>query len=246
VYIKGLHEHNQQLLFSESELAMMKHHILWGLVLLLCVAMASRAAADDLRPPDWRGGLNSTLQVWEFSDDDNTALPTFDDNPYGTAVATVYGCFSCGSPDAFWLEEHSGHSGVWNIGVAMSLDIPNDPTLRPLKWIRLQITYDGGDATPEPQPWIVVEAADGAEVTECVLVEQIPLEGGYVHDTYDLAVEPNPSNEVIWLQPHYCEIFIDQIVVDTICLSDAAPEPSTLIALLIGVVSCAVCRRRPR
>ncbi len=225
---------------------MTKHYVLLGLAVVLFVVTAATAVADDLLPPDWRGGDNSTLQIWEFLTDDNPASPTVDQNPFGTAQATIYGEWEFPNRDTFWVSDDLGHEGVWYVGGSMSLEIPNDPAVRPMKMIRMQITYDGGYTTPEPQPWIVVEAPDGEEVGELELIQQISLDETYVHDTYDLVIEPNPSSEVIWIQPRYSQVYIDQIVVDTICLPDPAPEPSTLVSLLIGAVACAICPPRRR
>ena len=34
--------------------------------------------------------------------------------------------------------------------------------------------------------------------------------------TYDYVIEPNPCGETIWIEPRFCDIYIDQIVVDTL------------------------------
>jgi hypothetical protein len=210
--------------------------------LLICVVAAGPALADDLLPPDWRGAPSSTLQIWEFPTDDNPVEPDVSANPFGTALATIYGEFEFPNRDTFWIAEDYGHVGVWNIGGSIGLEIPNDPEPRAQKLIRLQLTYDGGPP-PEPAPRIDVVAAAGGVVTDFQLVEQIILDDVYVHDTYDIVLEPNPNSETIWVLPRYCQIYIDQIVVDTLCV----PEPSTLVSLIagaMGVAACAVWRRR--
>ena len=220
---------------------MIKHRIIVGLGMLLCVGVVTFARGDDLFPPEWRGGPNSTLQIWEFNTGANPALPTSYANPYGTPEATIFGEFNLPMRDTLWLAEDLGHQGVWNIGGAMSFDIPNDPVLRPFKYIRLQITYDGG-TTPEPQPRIDVYADNGATVIESEFVGRVILDQTYVHDTYDFVLQPNPSHETIWVQPRYCQIYVDEVVIDTICV----PEPSTLVTLLIGAMACVVLRKRFR
>jgi len=197
--------------------------------------------AEDIYPPEWRGEPNSTLQIWEFSTDVNPAAPDVDQNPFGTAEVTVHGEFNFPLRDTWWIPEDFGHTGVWNVGGTMAIEIPNDPELRPLKKIRLQMTYDGGPST-EPDPWIEVIASDGAAVTDFQLVAKTALDDIYSHAVYDLELAPNPSMETIYIQPRFCQVYIDEIVVDTICV----PEPSTVLLLVIGAAGLAVCALRRR
>ena len=214
--------------------------------LVLCFVAASTCAlGDDLLPPEWRGAPNSTMQAWEFSTDANPATPDVISNAYGTPVATVYGEFNFPNRDTFWVNETTfDHQGVWCVGGAMSLEIPNDPVLRPQKKIRVQITYDGGTTTPEPAPWLNVFATDGAQVVESELVQQIILDNYYVHDTYDIVLQPNPSEETIWISPYYCHVYIDEVVVDTICCD--VPEPSTVLLLIAGAGGLLAVSRRKK
>jgi len=184
------------------------------------------------------------MQIWEFSTDANPAAPDVDENPFGTAVATLYGLFDFPLRDTWWIDEDFGHLGVWNVGGAMGLEIPNHPELQPLKLIRLQMTYDSGPSSPEIEPWIEVVASDGATVTDCQLVQMIALDDIYTHAVYDFTLAPNPHEEIIYIQPRYCQIYIDEIVVDTICV----PEPSSVLLLAVGAAGIAVLilRRRRR
>jgi len=225
---------------------MMTHRRLVGPGLAFFLIMAAiPAMGDDLLPPDWRGLPNSTYQEWTFPDSVNPAPPVESDNPFGEAVATIYGEFSGPKKDTFWIAQdpYFGRQGIWAVGSSIGIEIPNDPTPRPQKKIRLQITYDGGLTVPEPVPWIEVVADNGAATVEFTLTQQVVLDAYYVHDTYDLVLEPNPSSETIWIYPYYCKIYVDQIVVDTLCV----PEPSTLATLVLGMMALVyrgVFRRR--
>jgi len=203
-------------------------------ILLAVCMLTAMASADDLLPPEWRGLPNSTFQIWEFDDSSNPADPNECSNPYGDPQAVIYGEFDFPYRDTWWMDDDiAGHQGVWNIGGAMALEIPNDPELRPMKEIRLQVTYDGGhssDPNVTFDPWVEVVATDGAEVVDFVRTSSIVLDDWFTHAVYDLVLEPNPSFETIWLMPHYCQLYIDEIVVDTICI----PEPASLLLLAAG------------
>ena len=215
-------------------------------VLMFCVIFAtSRPVSAEWLPPPWRGEPNSTLQVWEFDTGENPAQPDLDENPFGTAEATVYGEFDFPLPDTWWIDDGiDGHQGVWNIGGMIGLFIPNDPVLRPLKKIRLQLIYDGGHTTDPDvpfDPWITVVASDGATTTDFQTVAETVLDPVFTQVTYDIVLEPNPSEEMIWIQPRYCQLYIDAIVVDTICV----PEPASFILLAMAALSLfAYVRRR--
>ena len=53
-------------------------------------------------------------------------------------------------------------------------------------------------------------------------------------------IEPDhiPVEETIFTIPHLCQLYVDEIVVDTLCV----PEPMTLI--LLGLGSLVLLRRR--
>lgn len=217
-------------------------------LLLVILAAAAAARADDLVPPDWRGQPNSTLQVWEFSTGSNpvepTVAPDLLNNPYGTPEATVYGEFNFPNRDTWWINTSvtiPDHQGIWNIGGSLSLDIPNDPVLRPHKFIRVQITYDGGHSVDPGvpfDPWVDVVASDGATMVDFQKVSEIHVDSIFTHAVYDLMLEPNPSFETIWILPRYCQLYVDEVVVDTLCI----PEPATMLLLAAG--AAALIRRR--
>ena len=224
----------------------MRNAVLGAVLVAGLLGVNVAALGDDLYPPDWRGLPNSTLQMWEFSAGDNPVQPVVPpdayDNDYGVPEATVYGEFEYPLRDTWWIDDDiEGHFGVWNIGGEIGIWIPNDPVLRPEKWIRIQITYDGGHAVDPSipfDPWIEVQASDGATVRDFTLVMETELDPVFTHAVYDLVLMPNPSEETIWITPRYCQLYVDEIVIDTICI----PEPATLTLLAAGCL--AVIRKR--
>lgn len=198
--------------------------------------------ADDLYPPEWRGLPGSTLQIWEFTECCNPAPAEIDQNPFGTAELTVYGEFAYPYKDTWWIDDElEGHQGVWNVGGSIGIYIPNDPTPNPYKFIRLQITYDGGHAVDPSipfSPWVDVEAC--ANVVSVDLVQETPLDAVFTHAVYDIVLEPNPVDETVWIVPRYCQLYVDEIVIDTICI----PEPATMGLLAIGAGATVLRRKR--
>ena len=123
----------------------------------------------------------------------------------------------------------------------IGIDIPNDPTPRPLKLIRLQITYDGGHAVDPSIPfWPWIDVDSSADVVSVELVQEVVLDPVFTHAVYDITLAPNPDEETVWIVPRYCQLYVDEIVIDTICV----PEPATMS--LLGVGAAVVMLRRKK
>ena len=197
-------------------------------MLVVGIAVTS-GFADDLVAPPWRGQPNTTYQAWEFGTSENPVAPDLSMNPNGTASADILGMI----PGTYWKSEDRGHFGVWRIGEAIQLEIPNFPPPNPWKEIWIQITYDGGES-------VLPEILVLPEASSITLIETIDLGDSYSHETYSIILEPNPPMEIIYVMPRFCEIYIDEIVVETICV----PEPATLSLLAIGASVLVRCRRR--
>jgi hypothetical protein len=203
----------------------------------LCVSLLFAAAAtpDDLVQPSWRGSDGSTLQVWTFDDDDNPAAPETDNNPYGTAEATI----TVGDFGEEWLDTVSfgSQTGIWDLGRegTIVLDIPNSSEALPYKEIWLQVTYyDSIVKAP------VVTIPGATFVSDQTLVVEEDDLGDWLLDQSVWRIEPNPSSEEITLTADWNGSTIDQVVVDTICI----PEPATAIILAIGTMAAIMRRRR--
>lgn len=196
-------------------------------VLVTGALIVSVAAADDLIPPPWeRGTPGSTFQEWTFDGPpaagDGYYLPEAVDNPFGDPV--VYDPYYW---DGDWLETFEGRTGVIHPWDWIEIHLPNDPTPRPTKEIYIQITYWADGEIPDPDVYV---PAGGDTIT---LLDSLDLEDGWWYDRWHITIEPNPDFEEIdfWpLDGSTYDMYIDQIVVDTICI----PEPGALSLLALG------------
>lgn len=206
---------------------------------IVAVALGAGAvsSAEDLYPPIWRtsppGQDATTHQVWEFSQgpagphpNPVIVAPDVDNNQFGDAQAAVYGEF----PYALWKATDNGHQGVWRFEDYIQLDVPNSPTPNEYKDIWLQITYSAGYGHT---PLILTQPFYSAIET----VNVVQLDQYYWHVTYHVRIEPNPDFESIYIQPRDCSVYVDEIVLDTIC----APEPGSVLLLSLAAL---LLRRR--
>ncbi len=189
------------------------------------------ALADDTFAPEWRGQPGSTMQKWEFGSYAQVNIPPegyF--NPYGTPLATVSGEF----PRAFWWRFDNGHVGVWQFEDYMQFNVPNTLNQDPnsFKWIWIQITYSAG---PLDDPLALTVPMPSSGV---FTMEKTAIDAYYWHETYLLAITPNPLSEQIYIMPRSVYLQVDEVVIDTICI----PEPATFG--LFGLGALLYLRRR--
>ena len=201
---------------------------------IVCIISTS-VWAIPVYPAPWRGEPGSTYQKWGFGDDTNPALPDEFDNDYGTPTATV----SLPNPwTVFWIPEHHGHQGVWKVTEYLQLDIPN--TEEGLwKDILLEMIYADGTSTDDP--WIRYQVPGGPIMTADppIQTEVLP-DGVYEKSVWYIYLEPNPPSEIIVAMPSFCELYIDEISVDTLC----TPEPGTIALFGLGALTLLRKRRR--
>ncbi len=190
------------------------------------VAAAGVALADDYNPPDWRGQENTTFQRWEFGDENPNPAPDLLDNPLGDPTLQVAGS----APFTLWLAQDSDRSGVWKFEDYVQITIQNFDEQRPYKEIWIQLTYSA-DADP------LISTVPGSTGGDAP-IDKEQVGTLYWHATYSLRIEPNPDQETIYIQPRNCTTFIDEIVIDTICV----PEPLTVC--LLGLGGLALLRKR--
>lgn len=192
-------------------------------VLLLSSLSLPTLAALDLNPPDWRGHERSTYQYWDFSTDNQTPEPEDYKGAFQPLPAEVYP--SSGS----WNDELEGHTGVFPLSGDIYVPVYNfsEPLNEKIIWI--QLTWLSKGWTP-----LVEAKADSLDIQTVIpewttgfLIDEQVLNDGWTHSTFKVILRPNPSQELIHI---YGSIYIDDLVVDTLCI----PEPATLVLMAMG------------
>ena len=184
---------------------------------VLLLMGASSALADNILPPPWAGESRTTVQGWEFSDDNLNPLPDFGVNPFGLQPATV-------NPGYPWLPESNGRQGVWPLSGSITFPIYNFPEPYPEKRIWIQVTWQPQDVGNELH---VGASAAGATELGCALIDDVLLADGWRHTTTEIILEPNPQMEDVEV---WGWVNVDEVVIHTRCI----PEPATLGLIALG------------
>lgn len=188
---------------------------------LVLLVGASLAAADDVNPPWWRGEPRTTFAQWEFGTPDMLPPPDTFVNPFGPPTLDVdpayYG----------WLPAHDGREGIWSIS-DLSVDIPNFPEPLETKFVWVQITWAPFPEEPYAFPTVVEELAPGGPYV-AETYDRIE-DGLWTHELFHIALSPNPERERLHISG---DVFIDEVIIDTICI----PEPAGVLMLSVALTA---------
>jgi hypothetical protein len=201
---------------------------IFSVLVIIAVFCGSSFAAIDSNPAPWRttpaGNIPTTYQSWDFSTNANPTSPDVDLNPFGLASLTVAGDFFT---NTVHYNMYYTHQGVWGFEKNISVNIPNQPIDNPFKEIWIQITYRS-DLFNAPNIFILPENLLPAQ--PMTLVQKVAVDDNYYHATYSAHLEPNPSFEISIIRPFDCTLYVDDLIIETIC----TPEPATMLLLGLG------------
>jgi len=207
------------------------------------LAVCAFLAAPVLAVPslDWtRGDPGSTYQVWTFDDDETVAMPEIDENPFGTATATITnGALPTQIPEFYafaYYDEYIGREGVWSGDpILMEIYIPNREVRSEYKEIVLEIGWRGEalNFLVEPVPGGVVDLLH----QDTIVVDSENL---WYESIYVWRIWPNPDAEIIFLDASGTGGQIDYISIDTMCI----PAPGAILLGSIGVGVVGWLRKR--
>jgi hypothetical protein len=202
------------------------------LAAVLAAAAAVPARADDVMPPPWRGQPRSTMQEWTFT----AGLfppwsPDVVNNPYGMPSADLLG------GTMVWHYEYEGRQGVVNThDNAFTFFIPNHlmPGLEKRIWI--QITYWSATPTYWEVLWPLGGYWASATPAESWFVNH---PDGWTTMVASIVIPQNPPMETINVWWNDCSVWVDQVVIDTLCVpydadinNDGVVDVQDLLALL--------------
>ncbi len=196
---------------------------------VLCAAEGV-VLADDIFPPAWRGGINSTFQSWDFTTSplsDNNTLPIVLSNQVPNSVTNQYGSpvlgLDCGNFGGGWFDNTAGEyaffwgskQGFWDIGDgSMTISVPNFASTH-TKLVQFQITYYAGSTYQVPVVSLSPTATlVGSPVTNLLFTS--PEGESWFTAKYTWQLSASPTNEVINITggSSFGSI-IDQVILDT-------------------------------
>ena len=199
-------------------------------------------ANTTLAAPIWRtdppGQATTTYQEWTFDTDPigwqmgdppPVLNPEVDLNTYGDPTATLV---LIGDLFPGWLELGLDRQGVWfSDDMGITLDIPNSDIVNEYKEIWIELGYKGDFDGAS------INTENGETITD--LGHTIVPDGGQWNIlTIGWLIEPNPTSETIHFDLSDSGVYLNYIIVDTICI----PEPTTL--LLLGLGCLGLIRKR--
>ena len=207
-----------------------------SLSFLMTLVFAATAGAGFIDPGF--SGPGSTTQTWEFSTGANPAVAESFVNPFGDPVATITG----DALDMWWIDQdtNTGRQGVWKTEGSYMFVINNTDVTGPdtYKDIVVQIVYDSDPL--DDLVWLRYATPSSIMGTGALPDTRVALGDGYSLATWSFRIEPNPTEEAIYLLPYFCNLYVDSVRIDTVCV----PEPASMCVMGLGGLLVLVRKKR--
>ena len=207
----------------------MRRDLVGNLVLgLVLTALTAPVLGDDIVHPWWRDDARTTYERWEFGENVNPVPADEYRGEFATPQASL--------PNGKFWPEMLGRTGVWALTGQIFAEVENYPEPLDEKWIWVQLTWAPEDPGNRP----IVEAwveTDTGTTEQGVIVSEISLEEPWMHTTFQILLTPNPVFETIHIDN---SVYVDQLVVVTICI----PEPATLSLLTLASLAAMHHKRK--
>jgi hypothetical protein len=214
----------------------------------LALAGGLPATPEDHSRPAWRGQPLTAFQHWDFSKmppldtagpDSEPQAPDRSQNPFAKGVedlrVTVRGVLP---PQVEWLPAFSGAQGVWRlervtIGGApvygyLEFVIKNAARPAHTKEVRVQITSH--EVSGAPRLFMMKGVPPPGRYSRVDIEQEGPeisLAGGLTHRVFVSHYKDCPQDEFFSLySPEGGVIYVDQVVVDTICRPVRPEKPA--------------------
>ncbi|MFO0861104.1 MAG: hypothetical protein U0570_11140 [Phycisphaerales bacterium] len=209
--------------------------MLGSLPLVAIACVTAPAMADDLNPPSWRGQPDSTFQEWTFQ-------PNATSGPANPGYVNPNGVPTMSASDGgtFWTESFGNRIGVWGLtNGSLNFRVPNDNDQDAIaKFIWIQVTWFG-----QVPPLVSGVSSTDHDFSPLGDPQTIQLADGWMHTTWQFSLKECPAFEDIFVSGATltgAPIYIDQVVIDTICI---VPAPGACGLGLAGLVLAARRRR---
>jgi hypothetical protein len=181
------------------------------------------AQAGDLTPPAWvRDEPGTSFSQWEFSTSTPTPAPDSFFNLSGTPTSFII------SGSGGWHDTFDGHQGVWPLSGKATIHTPTGLLTGAGLDLWVQVTWEPdlagfGDMYP-----FVLDVDSGILAT---LVSQTPLDGQWMHSTYEMHLSPGLPLETLQVSGN---IELDELLIDTRMV---VPEPSVIALAMLGALA---------
>jgi hypothetical protein len=200
------------------------------LIIAITVVALSVVANASFIDPTFTGAAGSTMQQWDFDTPANPVVAETFVNPFGDPTATIIG-----DPldmQYIAVDTNTGRTGVWKTKGHYEFHIDNTDQTGPdtYKDVVIQMIYDSDPF--DDLVWMRY-SADGSPIALGTLPDtKVALGDGYSLATWTFQIKPNPTEETIYLLPYYCNLYVDSVRIDTVCV----PEPASMGIMGIGAL----------